>query len=136
MKTRVKETMALLLAILLVSVCFAGCAGSGTGETGATTESDTAADSENETTGADEIAAEKERIGKPDWGKKAFTCLVSEDFNRVYEMSFYFVNEFRLYELFRNDVCNNTNVFSSKYKSMTKNFDSKVQKLFKTLDSK
>lgn len=56
--------------------------------------------------------------------------------NRVYEMAFYFVKEFKLYELFRNDVCNNTNVFSSKYKSMTKNFDSKIQKLFKTLDSK
>lgn len=72
--------MTLLLAILLVSVCAASCTDPGASETGATTESDTAADSENETTGADEIAAEKEKLGKPDWGKKVFTCLVSEDF--------------------------------------------------------
>lgn len=56
--------------------------------------------------------------------------------DRVYEMSFYFVQDFKLYDLFRNDVCENKNTFAGRYKSVTKNFDSKVQKLFKTLDGK
>ncbi len=56
--------------------------------------------------------------------------------NRVFEMGFYFDSEFNLYSLFKNDVYQNTNKFSSAYKSATKKFDSKVTKLLKDLEKK
>lgn len=56
--------------------------------------------------------------------------------NRVYDMGLYFDSEFNLYSLFKNDVYQNTNKFSSAYKSATKKFDSKVTKLLKDLEKK
>lgn len=54
--------------------------------------------------------------------------------NRVYDMGFYFDSNFGLYSLFKNDVYQNTNKFSSAYKSATKKFDKKVNQLLKDLE--
>lgn len=56
--------------------------------------------------------------------------------NRVYDMGFYFDANFGLYSLFKNDVYQNTNKFSSAYKSATKKFDRKVNQLLKDLEKK
>lgn len=56
--------------------------------------------------------------------------------NRVYDMAFYFVSEFNLYEAFRNAVYKNDDSFSRTYSSNTKRFDRKVKQLFATLDAK
>lgn len=56
--------------------------------------------------------------------------------NRVFEMGFYFDSTFGVYNLFNDDVYNNTNKFSSSYTSATKKFDSKVSRLLKDLEKK
>lgn len=56
--------------------------------------------------------------------------------NRVYDMGFYFESQFGLYSLFKNDVYQNTNKFSSSYKAATKRFDKNVTKLLKDLEKK
>lgn len=56
--------------------------------------------------------------------------------NRVYDMGFYFESQFGLYSLFKNDVYQNTNTFSSSYTAKTKRFDKNVTKLLKDLKKK
>lgn len=55
--------------------------------------------------------------------------------NRVFDMAFYFKSTFGFYELFKTDVYQeNSNKFSSGYKSAIRGFDRKVDKLLQDLN--
>lgn len=56
--------------------------------------------------------------------------------NRVYEMSFYFTNNFGFFGLFKSATNDNSDKFSSQYASQAKNFNRKVDNLLRKLEKK
>ncbi len=55
--------------------------------------------------------------------------------NRVFDMAFYFADSFGFYSLFKNDVYQNTNKFSSQYTAARKSFPKQLAKLMGKLSS-
>lgn len=53
--------------------------------------------------------------------------------NRVFDMAFYFADTFSFYNLFKNDVYQNTNKFSSNYTSAKKSFSSQLRRVMRKL---